>query len=112
MIGKALPYRIRFIFQSSEAAPRAGGVASSKNRLTSRKGRAFPHIGRQSRASTKPLHELRYSGFNLRLRIVAKQMACFCDIGESLGHIAGLPWLSINFSAQVQRLLQKRNQFA
>src|SRR5947209_4364965 len=108
MCGKASPYRSRFIFQSSEAAPRAGGVASSENRLTSRKGRAFPHIGRQSRAFAKPLHKFLNSRFNLGLGIIAEQPACFRDIGKGLRDVAGLSWLPVDLSTSMQRLLKQR----
>ena len=58
-------------------------------------------------AGTKPLHELRYSRFNLRLGIIAEQPPRFRNVRESLRHVPRLRWLRIDFSSQVQRLLQK-----
>jgi hypothetical protein len=51
----------------------------------------------------KPIDELPNPVLDLRLRVITQQRPGLGDVGESLRHVAGLRWLSIDLGALVER---------
>jgi hypothetical protein len=60
----------------------------------------------------KPFNESFDPGFDLRLRIVAEELAGSRDIGKRLRYVTRLQWLPVNPGGKIELLFQQRYQFS